>query len=218
VKVLDIDEKAAAETVRLVKEQGGKADLSLADVSSWQSVKQIVDSTVEDLQRIDILVNNAGTFKPAPFLESTIDDWDLPIKVNLGGTLVCSRAVLPHMVKRRYGRIVNISSATGKMGVPASDVVYSATKAAVIGFTRALAYEMAGYGITINSVAPGPIEGTVLHDATPPEMLARILASVPLNRFGTPEEVASMVAFLCSDYSAFITGQCISVDGGRTMS
>lgn len=216
IVVNDIEVNLAEKVAQEIVSQGRKAMPFKADVSIAHDVKEMVKTTLERFGKIDIMVNNAAIFsRAAPFWETTEEDWDKEIAVNIKGVFNGCKAVIKFMIDKRYGKIVNISSASGKWGTP-DLAVYSATKAAVIGFTKALARGLAPYGINVNCVAPGPIK-TALMEAAPKELMERIMPTVPLNRIGKPEDIAAMVTFLVSDESNFITGQSISVDGGRTM-
>jgi 3-oxoacyl-[acyl-carrier protein] reductase len=193
----------------------GRALAIQADVSVTSEAQRLVRETVEHFGRVDILVNNAGTTRDMLLLMMSEDDWDTVIRTNLKSAYNCAKAVLRPMVKQRYGRIVNITSVSGLAGL-AGQTNYSASKAGIIGFTRALAKEVGPRSITVNAVAPGFVP-TALTDVLTEEQRQTIISVTPLGRFGQPEEIAYAVAFLASDRAAFITGHVLSVDGGLVM-
>ncbi len=201
-------EKRVAEEIR---EKGGVAESYKLDVTLPREVENIIDGVVKKYGRIDVLVNNAGIYPFKSFLEMTLEDWDKVMNVNLRGVFIVTKAVVPHMIKQKYGRIINISSIAGQRGI-AQLVHYCASKAGVDGFTRALAVELAPYGITVNAIAPGIIK-------TPGTIRAGIVEDfsklVPLGRAGEPEDIANLVAFLASDEASWITGQVYVIDGGH---
>ena len=172
-------------------------------------------AVIDEFGKIDILVNNAGITRDDLLMRMKESDWDDVININLKGAWNCSKAVIRPMMKKRYGRIVNISSVSGQAG-QAGQTNYSASKAGLIGFTKAMAREVASRGITVNAVAPGFIP-TALTNDLPGELKDYILSATPMGRMGTPEEIASAVAFLASDEASYITGQVLGVDGGMVM-
>jgi 3-oxoacyl-[acyl-carrier protein] reductase len=212
----DINFADASQAASEVQSLGRKAAAFKADVSRSAEVNDMVKAALEKFGRIDILVNNAGVISPQkPFVETTEAEWDIDININLKGVAICTKAVLPQMISRKSGKIINISSAGGKIGV-ANGAFYCAAKAAVMVFTRTLAREVSVLGINVNSVAPGPAN-TGLSRGVPPDNLERFVAMLPLGRATTTQDIANMVAFLASDVSSDIVGQTFSVDGGLTM-
>lgn len=207
--------EAANETLRLIAEAGGTAQAKQADVSDYAQAERLVKDTLDTFGQLDILVNNAGTTRDMVIMMMPEEDWDLVIRTNLKSAYNCSKAAVKAMMRRRYGRIINISSVAGIAG-NAGQTNYSASKAGLIGFTKALAREVAPRGITVNAVAPGYIP-TDLTENIPQDLKQASLALIPLGRWGTPEEVAYAVAFLASDEAAYITGHVLSVDGGMVM-
>jgi 3-oxoacyl-[acyl-carrier protein] reductase len=194
---------------------GGQALAIQADVSIFADAQRLVKETVERLGRVDILVNNAGTTRDTLLMMMSEEAWDTVIQTNLKSAFNCSKAVLRPMVKQRAGRIINISSVVGLAG-QAGQTNYSASKAGMIGFTKALAREVGGRNITVNAIAPGFVP-TVLTEVLTEEQKQSAIAMTPLGRFAKPEEIAYAVAFLASERAAFITGQILSVDGGLVM-
>jgi 3-oxoacyl-[acyl-carrier protein] reductase len=172
----------------------------------------MVKAAVQEMGRIDILVNNAGITRDTLLLRMKEEQWDQVMQVNVKGTFNCTKSVLRTMFKQKYGRIIQISSVTGAMG-NAGQANYSASKAAVIGFTKAVAREYAHSGITVNAVAPGFIK-TAMTDAIPDKEREAMIAQIPARQLGTPEDVAYAVCFLAADESSYITGQVIHVNGG----
>ena len=185
------------------------------DVTSADSVKAGVAKALADKSRIDVLVNNAGITRDGLAVRMKPADWDLVLRINLQGAFLCAQQVLPSMMRARWGRIINMASVVGQAGA-SGQANYAASKAGLIGLTKALAQEMASRNITVNAVAPGYI-ATDMTKVLPDEVKQKILASVPLGRIGTPEDVAAAVTFLASDDASYITGQVLAVNGGMYM-
>ena len=205
----------AAATVAAIREAGGQADLAAVDVADAASVDAMVSAALERHGRVDILVNNAGIARDQLMLRMKRDDWDQVVATNLTSAFTCVQAVLKPMVKQRAGRIISISSVVGQMG-NAGQANYAASKAGIIGFSKAVAQEVASRGITVNVVAPGLIETDMtkaITDAAHEEWASKI----PLKRLGTPDDVAAAVCFLASDEASYITGQVLAVNGGMYM-
>ena len=209
------DAAGAAEVVREIGAVGGQAQAQQADVSVPQQAEELVKQALAWRGRIDILVNNAGITRDTLLMRMAMEDWDTVLDTNLTGAFVCTKACLRPMMKQRYGRIVNISSVSGVVG-NVGQANYSAAKAGLIGFTKAVAKEVGSRNITVNAVAPGFVLTALTRDL-PDDLKARIVDVTALGRFGTPEEIAAAVFFLASDEAAFITGQVLCVDGGLAM-
>jgi len=200
----------------LEAESGGARALAvMGDVSAQDDVRGMVDEIIAEFGRIDVLVNNAGISSSKDFIDLTVEDWDEFMKVNLRGTFLCCRFVVPWMLKQGYGRIIIISSQLGQRGA-ARMVPYTASKAAQIGLTKSLARELSPYNITVNAVAPGPVLTDMLkhHDQT---WFDEMKARLPLGRLGKPEEVAPSVVFLASEDGALYTGQTLGPNCGDVM-
>ncbi len=207
--------KAAEEVIRQIKSSGGDALAVQADVSDITQASDLIKAAIEKFDKIDILVNNAGITRDKLIMMMTEKEWDDVQDINLKGTFNCSKAAVKHMMRKRYGRIINISSVAGQMG-NAGQTNYSASKAGQIGFTKALAREIAPRNITVNAIAPGYVETDIM-DGLPDEIREGLLNMIPLGRKCEPEEIAYAVAFLASDEAGYITGQCLAIDGGMSM-
>lgn len=203
-----------AETVSAIKEAGGDADAFPCDVTSRESVEQLVDKIADDWGKIDILVNNAGVTRDNLLPRMTDEEWDTVINTNLRGMFLFARAASKFMMRARFGRIINISSVSGIMGNP-GQTNYSASKAGMIGFTRSLSRELAGRKVTINAICPGFIESEMTK-ALGPVVEDEVKKRIPAKRMGQPQEIADAVLFLASDHAAYVTGQVLTVDGGMT--
>jgi 3-oxoacyl-[acyl-carrier protein] reductase len=215
IAVVDLDASRAQETVAAVGRYGRRAIGVKANVAEWSDVKAMVDQVAAELGRVDILVNNAGITRDGLLLRMKEEDWNLVLDVNLKGTFLCTKAVLPVMLKQRAGAVVNIASVVGLMG-NAGQANYAASKAAVIGLTKTVAREYASRGITVNAVAPGFIDTAMTH-VLEGEAREALLKQIPLGRLGTPEDVAQAVRFLVSPSAAYITGHVLHVNGGMLM-
>lgn len=228
----EIDVEQGQKAVDQANALGGQAILVKTDVTEWDSVQAMVKGTLERFGQIDVLVNNAGGHPgQAPFIKKKREEWAREINLNYWGVINCIRAVVDNMIERKYGRIVNIASGSGQIGMGAIDcAVYGGTKGGVIALSRALAWEFGRYGITVNCASPGWI---VPHspddtgqnsfwkkwgyDYFTPEKLQAATKSWPIRRLGRPEDMADTVLFLASDRASFLTGQTISVSGGVAM-
>jgi 3-oxoacyl-[acyl-carrier protein] reductase len=213
IAIIDVDGETAEATSREINALGRRAVFRIADVSDHASIGATVQELVQEFGRLDVLVNNAGVETRSPFLEITPADWERQIAVNLTGTFNCSQAAAREMATREYGRIVNITSVAGLIG-PIDLAAYGAAKAGIVGLTRAAALDLADLGITVNAIAPGPIETELMLGAWSAEALRERPQHGAIARFGTVEEVAHTALFLASPDSGFITGVTISVDGG----
>jgi len=204
---------AAAEVVEEVKRLGRRVKAYQADVADFARAGEVVDDVVKTFGRIDILVNNAGINRDAVSWKMTEEQWDSVVATNLKGYFNYVRHVTPHLKQQRSGKIVNITSINGLRG-KFGQTNYSAAKAGIIGLTKALAKEMGRYNVNVNAVAPGLIETDIMRNA-PKQVLEMALSEIVLGRIGKPEEVASVVVFLCSEKARHITGEVIKVDGGQ---
>lgn len=220
VVVNDINEKMLSETIEKIRAMGGRATPAPGDITRRETISAMVAGALENYGRIDILFNYVGGEPGAsaltPFIRQTEDYWDRMITLNLKSTIAVCRAVLDPMMEQKYGKIVNTGAIAGKIGGP-NMALYSAVKGGIIAFTKALAIEMAPWGINANCVCPGPTETPGMKKVFENFSTEKAAAITALKRIGKPEEVASAVLYLASDEAAFITGQALSVDGGATM-
>jgi len=221
VAVADLRAGEAADTVEAITAAGGRAMAVAMDVTSSDSVLQGLHAVVDELGPVEILVNCAGWDELKPFLDTDEDFWDRIIEINYKGVLRTVHASLPAMIEARFGRIVNIGSDAGRVG-SSLEAVYSGAKGGVIAFTKTIAREVARYGITVNTVCPGPTATPLLDEIVDAssdgdKVIGAMTRAVPMKRLGRPEEVASAVAYLASEDAGFITGQTLSVSGGLTM-
>lgn len=212
IVIPDLNVAGGQETEKMIRDGGGQALFIEMSVTKAEDVERMVSQVVSTWGRIDVLVNNAGITRDNLILRMKEEDWDAVLNTNLKGAFLCSKAVLKPMLKQRSGRIVNIASVMGQMGA-VGQANYSAAKGGMIALTKSLAKEVASRGILVNAVAPGFIE-TAMTRALSDEVRAGYLSNIPLQRYGSAEDVARAVAFLCSDDASYITGQVINVDGG----
>ncbi len=217
IAVGDIHGKNAQNTSDALKEKGGHSLACRVDVSDERSVLSLIETTVKTFGRVDILVNNAGIMFRTRILDITSQEWERVIRVNLTGPFLCTRAVLPEMKKRKFGRIINISSSAGRSVSTLGGVHYTASKAGLLGMTRAVAKEVAPFGITVNAVCPGLIDTEMVRKTASKDELQSFLDSFPIERIGTPKEVGDLVVFLCSDKASYITGASLDINGGDLM-
>jgi len=215
VVVWDLNSELGQEVTEQIKRLGPKALFSGVDISNFEQVSNAVKTAAEEFGGIDILVNNAGITKDTLIIRMKEEDWDRVIAVNLKGVFNCTKEVIPLMMKKRWGRIINITSVIGMIGNK-GQANYAASKAGIIGFTKSIAKEVASRNITCNAIAPGYIE-TDMTKNLPESVKEAFIQSIPLARAGTTSDVANLVLFLAQDESSYITGQVINIDGGMVM-
>jgi len=213
VVVNDIGEAEPAQgVVKEIRAMNRQGLAILADVSSSPDVTRLVDETIATYGKVDILVNNAGITRDQLLVRMSDEEWDKVLSINLKSVFLCTRAVLRHMIKQRWGRIINISSIVGIVGNP-GQANYASAKAGIIGFTRTIAKEVASRGITVNAIAPGFID-TEMTQHIDEKRRQELIGRIPLGYLGSPRDVAEAVAFLASSEARYITGQVLNVDGG----
>jgi 3-oxoacyl-[acyl-carrier protein] reductase len=215
VAVNDVDSLGAEKVAREIREAGGKALAIPSDISKYDEAFRLADHVREHFGHIDILVNNAGIIRGTSVEDMNEEEWDRMIEVNIKGVFNCSKAVLKSMKEKRYGKIVNLSSTAGKTTSTFGGPHYTTSKAAVLGFTRHLARELAPYGINVNAVCPGIIDTPMVRSMATPEKLVQIAKNIPMQKLGKPEDVAYLALFLVSDASSYITGASIDIDAGE---
>ena len=215
--VNDIDDESAHATASQINDRGGEALAAPGDVTSSRDVDAIVAAALECYGGVHILVNNAGVLRPTPVVEIEEAEWDFVVNGNLKSTFLCSKAVISHMREVGWGRIVNFSSTAGKNVSTVGGAHYTAAKAGILGFSRHLAKEVAGYGITVNSVCPGLIDTEMVRSTISEQRVKEYAEGFPIPRLGESGEVAELVAFLASDRAAYITGASLDINGGDLM-
>ena len=216
IVIMDMAFREGPEAViKALKEVGAEATTHEANVTDGEQVEALFKSVEEEWGGVDILVNNAGITRDGLLMRMTDEQWDAVLNVNLKGAFLCSRAAIRGMMRKRWGRIVSLSSVVALGGNP-GQVNYAASKAGLIGMTRTLSKEVASRNITVNAVAPGFI-GTDMVDALSDEIKAKVMERIPMDRFGTAEDVAGVVAFLASEEASYVTGQVVGIDGGLSL-
>jgi 3-oxoacyl-[acyl-carrier protein] reductase len=215
IVLTDMREPKLDEVVKEIEAQGGKAIRFVVDVTDREAVRKAVDQTLETWEKIDILVNNAGITRDNLVMRMKVEDWQAVLKTNLDGAFYCIQAVLPGMVRQRYGRIVSIASVVAQAG-NVGQANYISSKAGIIGLTKAVAAEVARRNITVNAVAPGFI-ATSMTENLPPEIKEKMLSLIPVGRMGTDTEIAVGVRFLVSEEARYITGHVLNINGGMFM-
>jgi 2-hydroxycyclohexanecarboxyl-CoA dehydrogenase len=219
VAVVDVNASGAAETAQMLVAAGGEAGAFTVDITDVSAIGRMVGEVSGRWGDVHILVNCAGWDSPMPFVDTTPEFWDKILAINLKGPIACTRAVLPQMIEKDYGKIVFIASDAGRVG-SSGEAVYSAAKGGIIAFAKTIAREVARCHINVNCVCPGPSDMTLAHDeseSVSPKLAESLKRVIPWGRLGTPEDVAPAVVFLASDDASFITGQTLSVSGGLTM-
>lgn len=216
IVAVDVDRDNLQTLAGEIERMGRIALAAPVDIAEPSEVEGLVEQVIARLARIDILVNNAGIIRRGSFVDHTRADWDRVLKVNLGGTFNCAKAIIPHMIRQGGGKIVNVTSIAGKVGDITAAASYGTSKGALNAFTKSLARDLASKGINVNAVAPHAIE-TDMSREWPEEKRRAVIESIPLGRMGKPEDVAEAVAFLASHAADFITGEIMDVNGGYLM-
>ena len=215
IVAVDLDQLSTEAVVAELQEAGAEALAVMGNVTIAADAEKMVDAAVQAFGRVDILVNNAGITRDGLLIRMKEEDWDAVLTVNLKGAFLCTKAVSRVMTKQRFGRIINIASIVGQMG-NAGQANYCASKAGLIGLTKSNARELAKRNITVNAVAPGFI-ATAMTDALPEKAREELAAQIPLERLGSPDDIANAVVFLAAERSGYITGQVLAVNGGMYM-
>jgi len=216
VVVADYNADAGQEAVQAIQDTGGDAVFVQVDVSDWDQVQNMVQAALDAYSGVDILFNNAGVLIFGTILDTDEASWNRLMSINLTGVFLCSKAVLPHMISRGGGSIINASSSTGAHDAAGNSAAYVASKGGVALLTKAMAIDHAGDNVRVNAVAPGPTDTPMLADNFSPEELVDFAATFPMKRLGQPEELAQAVLFLASDEASFVTGCVLAADGGQT--
>ncbi|MBW1767780.1 MAG: 3-oxoacyl-ACP reductase FabG [Deltaproteobacteria bacterium] len=206
----------AGAVVKEIEDMGREAALVPCDIGDPESVENMVDTVLKRFKRLDILINNAGISIDGTTVKLDSESWDRVLKTNIYGAFYCSKYCLPSMIESKWGRVVNITSVVGQVGAMGTPA-YTASKSALIGFTKTLAKEVARKGITVNCISLGYFKGGGLLDTVPDNIAEGILAGIPMGRWGKPEEITSAINYLVSDPAAYITGQTININGGFFM-
>ncbi len=207
--------KQAAQVVDAIEASGRKAISVKADVSRWREARRLIETAVRSFGRIDVLVNNAGIYERTVLDKLTPEEWDRRVATNLSSVFYCTKAAMPYLKRAGWGRIINISSQIAIKGTDHGSE-YAASKAGILGFTKAAAQELARYNVTVNAIAPGPVDTDILAGDTPEKKRQRA-REIPLRRIGKPEDIAAVVSFLASKDSDWITGTTLLVNGGSVM-
>ena len=215
VVIGDVNGESALKAAKRIAEKGGNAFGCKVHVTIEKDVEQMLETAFTKFGDIGILVNNAGILRPTRIDDISYEEWKLLIDVNLNGVFLCSKAVLPMMKKNNFGRIINMSSSAGRSVSTLGGAHYTASKAGVLGLTRAMAKEVSRFGITVNAICPGLIDTEMVRQDCPPDMIKKYESSFPIPRLGTPDEVAQLAFFLCMD--SYITGASIDINGGDLM-
>jgi 2-hydroxycyclohexanecarboxyl-CoA dehydrogenase len=219
VAVFDRNAEGAGEAADAIRQGGGDALIHHVDVTRKAEIDAAVADVLSHWKTVHVLVNNAGWDRVRPFVETDEALWDQLLAINLKGAIICTRSVLDAMMAQQYGRIVNVASDAGRVG-SSGEAVYAAAKGGVIAFTKAIAREVARFGVTVNCVCPGPSETPLFQREIRepyPRLAESLQRAIPLGRLGTPEDVAPAVLYLASDDARYVTGQTLSVSGGLTM-